>query len=349
LFCHYPAERTIEMLRNRKHTLTIMKGIRYTVPVLLLALALVVLSTCGPAPAPTLTPVPPITTPTLVPPTPAPHPYPLSITDAMGREVTVHAEPEAIVSLAPSNTEILFALGLGDKVVGISDFCDYPEEAKAIERVGNYLEPNIEKIFALGPDLVLAITGLSEVMARLEELGIPVVILNPSDLEGILADIQLVGKATGAETEAEALVSEIRARIAVVTGKAAAVKEKPEVFCEIDATDPSKPWTTGPGSFMNAMIQLAGGTNVAADAGSPWVQLSAEEIITKDPKIIILADSKYGVTADSVRERPGWEVITAVKEGAIYDIDDDLISRPGPRIVDGLETVAKIIHPELFE
>jgi len=127
------------------------------------------------------------------------------------------------------------------------------------------------------------------------------------------------------------------------------VKERPRVFCEIDATDPSKPWTTGPGSFMDAMILLSGGTNVAADAESAWVQFSAEEIIAKDPDIIILADSKYGVTPESVRERPGWEVITAVKEGAIYDIDDDLISRPGPRIVDGLEAVARIIHPELFE
>jgi len=145
------------------------------------------------------------------------------------------------------------------------------------------------------------------------------------------------------------LVSEMRGRIAVVTEKATEVEERPMVFCEIDATDPSKPWTTGPGSFMDAMILLSGGTNVAADAESAWVQFSAEEIIAKDPDIIILADSKYGVTPESVRERPGWEVITAVKEGAIYDLNDDLISRPGPRIVDGLEAVARIIHPELFE
>ncbi len=277
-------------------------------------------------------------------------PKPVSVVDDAGRTVEIAKMPPRIVSLAPSNTEILFALGLGDRVVGVTDFCDYPEEAKAIEQVGTYFEPNIEKIFSLSPDLVLAIADLPEdIIAKLEELGIPAPILNPSDLEGILADIQLVGKATGAEKEAEALVAEMRGRIAVVTEKASEVKERPKVFCEIDATDPSKPWATGPGSFMDAMIRLSGGANVAADAESPWVQLSAEEIIAKDPEIIILADSKYGVTAESVRERPGWEVITAVKEGAIFNIDDDLISRPGPRIVDGLEAVAKIIHPELFE
>lgn len=277
-------------------------------------------------------------------------PKPVSVVDDAGRTVEIAKMPPRIVSLAPSNTEILFALGLGDRVVGVTDFCDYPEEAKAIEQVGTYFEPNIEKIFSLSPDLVLAIADLPEdIIAKLEELGIPAPILNPSDLEGILADIQLVGKATGAEKEAEALVAEMRGRIAVVTEKASEVKERPKVFCEIDATDPSKPWATGPGSFMDAMIRLSGGASVAADAESPWVQLSAEEIIAKDPEIIILADSKYGVTAESVRERPGWEVITAVKEGAIFNIDDDLISRPGPRIVDGLEAVAKIIHPELFE
>ena len=276
-------------------------------------------------------------------------PESMSVVDDAGRTVEVVKNPQRLVSLAPSNTEILFALGLGDKVVGVTDFCDYPEEAKAIEQVGTYFEPNIEIIFSLSPDLVLAITSLPEVIAKLEELGVPALILDPSDLEGILADIQLVGQATGAEREADALVAEMKERIAAVTGKAGEVKERRKVFCEIDATDPSKPWASGPGSFMDAMIHLSGGTNVAADADSPWPQLSAEEIIAKDPEIIILADSKYGVTAESVRERPGWGVITAVKEGAIYDIDDDLISRPGPRIVDGLETVAKIIHPELFE
>jgi len=277
-------------------------------------------------------------------------PKPISVVDNAGRTVEIAKTPQRIISLAPSNTEILFALGLGDKVVGVTDFCNYPEEAKSIEQVGTYFDPNIEKIFSLSPDLVLAIADLPEdVIAKMEELGIPAPILNPADLEGILANIQLVGKATGAEKEAEALVSEMRGRIAAVTEKASEVKERPSVFCEIDATDPSKPWASGPGSFMDAMIRLSGGTNVAADAESPWPQLSAEEIIAKDPDIIILADSKFGVTPESVRERPGWEVITAVKEGAIFDIDDDLISRPGPRIVDGLEAVARIIHPELFE
>lgn len=316
---------------------------------LFLILGVVVLVIAGCVPKATPTPVPPTAKPTLLPPTATPTPVVVSITDDADRTVEIVGIPERLVSLAPSNTEILFALGLGDRMVGVTDFCDYPEEAKAIEQVGTYFEPNIEKIFSVSPDLVLAITGLPEVIAKLEELGIPVLILDPPDLGGILASIQMVGKATGAEKEAEGLVSKMRERIAVVTEKAAEVKERPKVFCEIDATDPSKPWTTGPGSFMDAMIRLSGGTNVAADAEAPWVQLSAEEIISKDPQVIILADAEYGVTPESVRERPGWEVITAVQEGAIYDIDDDLISRPGPRIVDGLEAIAKTIHPGLFE
>jgi len=335
------------MTKDRKCSLTTAPRKSYIFALAILAIALALFTACQPTPSPT--PIPPTATLTPIPPTATATPATVTITDDMGRTVKIIGTPERLISFAPSNTEILFALGLGDRVVGISDFCDYPEAVKDIERVGSYFEPNIEKVFSLSPDLVLAVTGLQESIAKLEELGIPVLILNPSDLEGILSDIQLVGKATGAEREAEVLIKNMRERIAAIEEKTADVQESPRVFCEIDATDPAKPWTTGPGSFMDAMIQLSGGTNVAADAGSPWVQLSAEEIIAKDPQIIILADSKYGVSAESVKERPGWDVITAVKEGAIYDIDDNLISRPGPRIVDGLEAVAKIIHPELFK
>jgi iron complex transport system substrate-binding protein len=276
---------------------------------------------------------------------------PISVVDDAGRTVEIAETPQRLVSLAPSNTEILFALGLGDKVVGVTEFCDYPEEAKAIEKAGG-IEPNLEKLVDLDPDLVLAIGGSPaqvEKATEMEKLGLTVVVLEPGDIEGIMSNIELVGQATGAEKKASELVAELRKRFDDITAKAKGAESRPKVFYELDATDPSKPYTPGPGSFIDALITLAGGSNVGAGAKMQWAQLSTEEIIAQDPEVIVLADANYGVTAEMVQERPGWSVITAVKNDAIYPIDDILISRPGPRIIDGLEALTKIIHPELFE
>ena len=275
----------------------------------------------------------------------------VSVVDDAGRAVEVVRSPQRIVSLAPSNTEILFALGLGDKVVGVTDFCDYPEEAQAIEKVGG-IEPNLEKIVALAPDLVLAIGGSPaqvEKATDMEKLGLTVLVLEPGDIESIMANIELVGKATGVEKEANQLAAQMRKRFDDITTKATGAGSRPSVFFELDATDPSKPYTPGPDSFIDALIGLAGGSNIAAGAKMQWAQLSTEEIIAQNPEVIVLGDVNYGVTAEMVKERPGWSVITAVKNGAIYPIDDVLVSRPGPRIIDGLEDLATIIHPELFE
>lgn len=326
---------------------------------LLVLFGLVLLiANCAPKAVLTPTPVPPTATltPTPVPPTatliPTPTPKVITLTDDAGRTVEIAKTPQRIISLAPSNTEILFALGLGHKIVGVTDFCDYPEEAKAIEKVGG-LEPNMEKIAALKPDLVLAIGGSPAQVEKATEiekkLGVAVLVLEPADIEGILANIELVGKATGTEKEASELVGEMRQRLNNITAKTKEAKSKPKVFFELDATDPSKPYTPGPGSFIDALITLAGGSNIGASAKMQWAQLSTEEIIAQDPEIIVLGDANYGVTAEMVKARPGWSVITAVKNGAIYPIDDVLISRPGPRIIDGLEALARIIHPELFE
>jgi iron complex transport system substrate-binding protein len=274
-----------------------------------------------------------------------------SVVDDAGRAVEIISNPQRLVSLAPSNTEILFALGLGDKVVGVTDFCDYPEEAQSIEKVGG-MEHNLEKIVALNPDLVLAIGGSPaqvEKATEMEKLGLTVLVLEPGDIEGIMANVELVGKATGAEKEANQLAAQMQKRFDDITTKAKGAGSSPTVFFELDATDPSKPYTPGPGSFIDALISLAGGSNIGASAKMQWAQLSTEEIIAQDPKVIVLGDANYGVTVEMVKERPGWSVITAVKNGAIYPIDDILISRPGPRIIDGLEALARIIHPELFE
>lgn len=273
----------------------------------------------------------------------------VTVLDDAQRTVEIRGVPERIISLAPSNTEVLFALGLVDKVVGVTDLCDYPEEAQGIEKVG-FVEINLEKIVDLEPDLVLYIGGAAQLekTQTMEDLGLTVLVLAPSDIEGIFADIELVGRTTGTEDEAVDLVSELRARMDEVLSRVAQAKRQPLVFYELDATDPARPWTAGPGSFIDALITMAGGVNLGASAEMEWAQFSTEEVIAQDPEIIILGDANYGVTAESVKERPGWGVITAVKAGAIYPIDDTLVSRPGPRIVDGLEELARIIHPELF-
>ena len=296
-------------------------------------------------PTPTIAPP----TPTTLPATPTELPTVTGVDDAQ-RAVEITGVPERIISLAPSNTELLFALGLGDKVVGVTDFCDYPEEARGIEKVG-FVEINLEKIVDLEPDLVLYIGGTAQLekTQTMEDLGLTVLVLAPSDIEEIFADIELVGRATGTEDEAADLASELRARMDEVLSRVAQAERQPLVFYELDATDPTRPWTAGPGSFIDALIDMAGGINLGATAGMQWAQFSTEEIIAQDPEIIILGDANYGVTVESVEGRQGWGVITAVKEGAIYPIDDNLVSRPGPRIIDGLEELARIIHPEIFK
>ncbi len=338
-----------------------MKRIRF-IPILLLTLALV-LSACGPAPTPTPTPtpVPPTATPTPVPPTPTPTPvpptptptptpapFPMTITDMAGREVTIEAEPQAIVSLAPSNTEILFALGLGDRVVGVTEFCNYPPEAQEKPKVGGFSDVNTEKVVELAPDLILATSlHLSEVVPALEKLGLTVVVIDPPDVPAVLEGIKLVGKITGREEEAKALTAAMRKRIDAVA-KAVEGREKPRVFWELS----SDLWTAGPGSFINDLIERAGGENIAAEAEAPWVQLSSEAIVAADPEVIFLADHPFGESAETVAARPGWSEISAVVNDRIIELSQeeiDITSRPGPRIVDALEMVAKVLHPDAFE
>jgi len=268
--------------------------------------------------------------------------------DTNTRELPVEGEAKRIVSLAPSNTEILFALGLGDRVVGVTEFCDYPEQAQGIEKVGGFMDLSVEKIVSLAPDLVLGIEGVPGVVAKLQEVGIAVLVLQPTDLESIYHTIELVGQAAGAEEAAQALIASMQEKVEAVTAKVQGVEERPKVFYELDATDPAKPYTAGPDTLHDQFIRLAGGVNIAGKADMPWVQFSTEEIISQDPDIIVLGDPNYGVTAEDVAQRPGWEVITAVRNGAIYPIDDNLISRPGPRVVQGIETLTRIIHPDQF-
>jgi iron complex transport system substrate-binding protein len=246
---------------------------------------------------------------------------------------------------------MLFALGVGERVVGVSDYCDYPEEAASKTSVGNYFNPSIENIVALEPDLVLT-DGHSEGIKQLDELEPPInyMVIDPKDIDGVFKDLELLGKVTGSEGEAEELIESMQDSIANVLALVEGAP-RPKVLFIIDATDLTFPWTAGQGSFIDAFITMAGGENVAAQAEGAWVQLSIEEIVNIDPEIIILP-AKHGTaftSPETLMEHAVWQGTTAVKEGKIFIIDDDLVSRSGPRIVQGLGELARIIHPELFE
>jgi len=281
-----------------------------------------------------------ISTPMLTPTT-----WPLEITDDLGRTVNIAETPERIVSLAPSITEILFALDLGDKVVGVTDRCDYPTEALDKPKVGSYFSTSLEAIIAQDPDIVFT-DGHDPVGAQLEGLGVTMVVLQPQDMAGIFRDIELVGQITDKELAAEELVAEMESRIDAVAAKIAGV-ERPTVFYVIDASDPSKPWTVGPGSFIDTLITLAGGENMVT-VSKPYLQISLEEMVASDPEMIIGPASHGTSFLPDFGNLPVWKELSAVKEGEIYLVEDDLVSRSGPRIVEGLEEMAKIIHPELF-
>lgn len=281
-----------------------------------------------------------------------PTPGPLELTDGLGRTVTLPGPAQRIVSLAPSNTEILYSVGAGAQVVGRDEFTNYPQEAMSLPSVGgSYGGYNSEAIVNLKPDLVLAAEiNTPEQVKTLEDLGLTVYYLsNPKDLEGMYQNLLLVAKMTGHEAETGKLVESLKERVAAVEAKMTSVTEKPSVFYELDSTDPNAPYTSGPGTFMDLLISKAGGANVGSILSSSWAQISLEELVVQNPDLIILGDSNYGVTAEAVAARAGWADLSAVKGGHVYPFNDDLASRPGARLVDGLEGLAKLIHPELFK
>ena len=312
------------------------KGIRTLVSVLTLTLV----TACGAAVTPTQAP-------TLVLPTATPESaFPVTVEDGAGNQVTLDAAPARIVSLAPNHTEILFALGLGDRVVGVTEYCNYPPEAAEKTQVGAFDAIDLELVVGLEPDLVLATTmHMLETVPALQDRGIRVFVLDPQTVSHVLRAISAIGHLTGRDAAAADIVGELQTRIDAVQ-EAVAGAGRPRVFWELGP----ELFTAGPGSFVDDLIGIAGGENVAADADSPWPQLTVEAVILKDPDVVVLADHNYGQTAEMVAERPGWSDIRAVKEGNVVEItNDDIVSRPGPRIVDGLEFLARAFHPDLYE
>jgi iron complex transport system substrate-binding protein len=275
----------------------------------------------------------------------------LTFTDGLGREVTLDGPAQRIVSIAPSNTEILFAIGAGDQVVGRDEFSTDPAAAKDVTNIGSaFDELNTEQIVSLEPDLVLAAEiNTPEQVKQLEDLGITVYHLNnPHTLEEMYGNLEIVARLTGREAEAATLIESLKERVAAVDEKIAPISSRPSVFYELDSTDPSKPFTAGKDTFITLLIERAGGSNIASDLDG-YPQMSLEQIVAADPNFIILGDSMWGITPEMVAARPGWENLSAVKNGQVLPFDDNLVSRPGPRLVDGLEQLAKLLHPGLFE
>ncbi len=275
--------------------------------------------------------------------------FPITLTDQMGREVTIEKLPERIISLAPSNTEILFTLGLEDRIVGVTDFCDYPEAAKSKEKIGGFSEPNIEKIISLQPDLILATSMHQKPVEELEKLNVPSVVLDPKDFEDVFTSIEIIGKATGQDDKAAAIVGDLKARVKDVDDKVIKLTEdeRPKVYYEIW---PSPITTAGPGTFVNDIIQRAGGENIAKDAKKAYPQYSQEMIVAKNPDIIIFSHhGSSNQSAEDILNRQGWESIEAIKNNKVFYVEENLVQRATPRLVDGLEQLAEMMHPELFE
>ena len=272
--------------------------------------------------------------------------------DGLNRPVELQGIPKRIVSLAPSNTEILFAIGAGKQVVGRDSFSNYPAQAASVQDIGGSTgKYDTEAIVALKPDLVLAgEINTPELVNSLQKLGLTVYYLpNPTTLEGMFANLETVGQLTGHSSEAGVLVKSLTARVAAVDARIKTATTSPAVYYELDATDPTKPYTAGPGTFVDLLLTRAGGNNIGKSLKSQWAQISLEQLVVANPSIIILGDAAYGTTPDALKQRAGWGSLAAVKNGQIYPIDDNLISRPGPRLVDGLEALAKLLHPEVYK
>jgi iron complex transport system substrate-binding protein len=259
--------------------------------------------------------------------------------------VTIKAQPKRIVSTAPSNTEILFALGLGDRIVGVTSLDDYPPEAASVAKVGDF-QINTEAVMALSPDLVVGYAGAEEALKPVQNAGAPVIILNPTTIDGIYSNILLVGQATGATAQAAELVDSLKTQIDTVSKAAAATGESPKVFYAVDNTL----WTCGPGSFVDNLLTLAHATNVAAQPGADsaavqaYYQFAPEQLIAADPDIILVPNTAYK-SADEFTSDARFASLRAVKEGHVYLINDIVVTRPGPRIGDGLKTLVDLIHP----
>jgi iron complex transport system substrate-binding protein len=290
-----------------------------------------------PAPTPAATPLA----------TPAVPPAPVTVTDDEGAAYTFRVPPARIVSLSPAITETLFALGAGERVVGGTEADDFPAEAKALPDVASFTGVNIEAVVAARPDVVIAggndLTPPADI-EKLRSLGLSVVVVYAGSVDAVLRDISLIGTVAGQDAAASLLVGVMRSRIDELSAAAKAAGSTPRVFYELDAT--KEIYGPAPDSFLTEMIGLAGGDAITSGDPAVWA-VSLERLVDADPEVIILGDANYGMTPEAVKSRPGWAGMTAVKAGAILPIDGTVVTRPGPRIITGLEALVRAIHPDV--
>jgi iron complex transport system substrate-binding protein len=263
------------------------------------------------------------------------------VRDDYNRDLSLSSMPQRIVSIAPSITELVFAIGAGEKLVGVDSESNFPAQAKSIEKVGTYISPSLEMIIALKPDLLL-VSDLTpqQVIDTIENRGIKVFAVAPKSIDGVAESMRKLGIVLGTDDEAERAAESFEQRVSAVERKTALAKEKPRVYLEYFPY-----WTFGPGSFGNDLITRAGGINIGKRLKSPYAEVSDEFVVSENPDVIIITEGKHSTTTiSSVRERQGWKDIDAVKSNRVYYIDDDLVSRPGPRTADALEELYSILH-----
>ncbi len=268
----------------------------------------------------------------------------LQFTDETGRAVQLTASPQRIISLAPNITEMLFALGLGERIAGVTSYCDYPAEAKAKAKIGDTLQPNPERIIALKPDLVIISTSsqLEKITRQLDELKIPVYVTNPRTVREVIASIRRLGQLTGANARAEELVSRMNRRLDAVEQQVSS-RTKPRVFYVLQN---SPLITAGKNTFINDLINLAGAQSISGDEAKDYPQFSRETVIARAPEVIIIPQSHGTDTVNEADLRRDFATTPAVRNNRIVRVNPDLIDRPGPRIVDGLEQLANAVHGE---
>jgi iron complex transport system substrate-binding protein len=273
-------------------------------------------------------------------------PPPHIFIDDLNRQVVLPSVPQRIVSLAPSITETLFAIGLGERVVGVTQYCDYPPEAQAKPKVG-YTHPSLESIVALQPDLIVAPREIlrADMLGKFEQVQIPVYVFDVQTVDSILSHIQTLGRILGASPAADELADRMRRQIEDIKVRTSSLP-RPRVLYVLN----SEPLiTVGPGSFIHEAIEMAGGTNVAARARTAYPRLSMEAVLKEDPELILFPTGRAEGIARGEEERwQRWTTLSAIQHGRLHRVPNDLLNRPGPRIVQGLDALARAIHPEAF-
>ena len=276
--------------------------------------------------------------------------FPLTVQDDSGQTLVFNGPPQRIISLSPGNTEILYALGKGSSVIVTDKYSDYPQENTLKAKLTTYPKPNIEELVSLQPDLIIVLVEATDFIQQMKSRGIKVLKLFPEDFDRALENIELLGRITGAQSQAKQITDDMRRRASAVISRTKSVS-RPRVLYELDASDETRPFVAGSTGFFANLVPLAGGRNIFDDLGAPSGRVSTEQIVARDPEIIILGDATLPYspqTPEMVKSRLNWGGITAVKSGRIYTMNDAWLSRAGPRLVDGLEAMAKLLHPELF-